>query len=264
MAEFFSKDGCPQAGQGSTLGESLFPYLDHSTLSKKEKEIIECQLIDDTKKMINLFADTEDSLIESLESQKLRVSRIRNYAANFVRKIGPNDEELHVEILQKAKDLYDVFFALKRFKSFFHYEIVEKIVRKFGNDKDHQLMDEYISKFNEFCKRRVFEVPPNIFHDSDPMPGDKVFAVKLEEHDSLKDVVVARKKLAEILDIEIFALHLCSVSAGCLCLRFLVSAKVADKIFPLTEIQISALSDNQIRILNDPIEAKSAIKAEPR
>ena len=201
--------------------------------------------------MILLFANTVDSLLKSLQSQNVGISRVRNYAASFVSKIGTSEE---LTKLHNAKDLFDVSFALHRFKSFFHYEIVENIAQKFGNDHDRQLMATYISEFKEFCKRSVFEVPPNIFHDSDPMPDDKVFAVKFtpEEHASLGDVAAARKKLANILDIEVFALQLCCVSEGCVCLRFLVSQKMADKIFPLTESQIITLSNNQIKLVDGP------------
>ena len=259
MKNFFSEDGCPQ--QDSTPRESLFPYLDHSNLTENEKILYESRLKNDTTKMILLFANTEDSLIKSLESQNISVGRVRNYAANFVRKLGTSEE---LKKLQNSNTLYDVFFALHRFKSFFHYEIVENIVRQFGNAKDCQVIDKYISEFKEFCKRSVFEVPPNIFHDSDTVSSDKVFAVKFtpEEHASLGDVVAVRKKLADIFNIDVFALQLCCVTDGCVCLRFLVSGQIADEIFPVTENQTSALSDNQIKLVEVPstIETKESLR----
>ena len=251
--DFFSK-GCPQAAQhDSTNRESLFPYLDFSKLTPNERILLESQLLEDTKKMIRLFASTEKKLIASLISQKVNVSELRNYVANFVSKLGTKAEEL--ERLQRSENLHDVFFALKPCQSFFHHEIIASIVEEFGSDNDHQLMADYISSFTKFCERSVFEVPPNIFHDSDPIPGDKVFAVKFtkEQRTSLGDVVAVRKQLADILGIKVFALKLCCVSEGCVCLRFLVSAQIADKIFPLTESQICALSDNHIELLDDPI-----------
>ena len=137
---------------------------------------------------------------------------------------------------------------------FFHYEVVERIAKKFGSKEDRQLMEEYVSKFNQFCERSVFEVPPNIFHDSDPRPGEKVFSIKFtpEEHASLGDIANVRQKLANILGIDILALQLCSITDGCVCLRFLISAQVAEEIFPLSQSVRSALDDIHVRILEGP------------
>ena len=256
MIQFFSKNGCPKAGQHDIAeGDSLFPYLDCSGLTKKERLVLECKLIDDTKTMICLFAETEDKLIASLELEGVSISRLRNYAGNFMKKIGTKKE---LENLQKSENLYDVFFALHPFKSFFHYEIVENIAKQFGSQEDRQLMEEYVSKFNDFCRRSVFEVPPNVFHDSDPKPGDKVFSVKFtqEEHASLGDVVAVRKKMANILGIDVYALQLCCVTDGCVHLRFLISSQVAQNVSSLSQSQLRALNEIHVRVLKDfsPIE----------
>ena len=250
--QFFSKAGCPKAPQHDrTEGMSLFPYLDHSSLTKKEKIVLESRLMDDTRKMILLFAETEDSVIVSLGSKDINITRLQNFVENCVSKVGTKEE---VEKLKKSSTISEVFYALQPFKSFFHYEIIEDIVRVFGSLTDHQLMDEYISKFNEFCERSVFQVPPNIFHDSDPKPGDRVFSVKLtkEGQASLIDVVAVRRRVANILDIEVFALQLCCITEGCVCLRLLVSSQVAEKIFPLSPSQVSALQEIHVRIVDGP------------
>ena len=250
---FYSKDGCLQAAQQDGT-ESFFPYLHHSNLSEKERILLESRLMDDTNEIIRQYASTEKALIASLESQNLEVSQLRNYVANFVPKLGTRQVEL--ETLQKAKNLYDVFFALKPSQSFFRYEVIESIVQDFGNDSDRQLMAGYISKFKNFCERSVFEVPISIFHDSDLKPGDKVFCVKFtpdqNEHISLGNVVAVRAKIAAILDIDVVALKLCCISDGCVCLWFMIPAHMADKIFPLSVSQISALSENQIKLVDGP------------
>ena len=241
--------GCPQARQfEKQVGKTLFPYLDFSTLMENERLLLEGQLIDETEKMVSLFADTEDTLIASLESQNVNVGRLRNYVGTYISKHGSKDD---LERLNNSRNLYDVFFALHPIKSFFHYEVIEKIVTKFGSDEDRQLMKEYISEFDKFCERSVFEVPPNIFNEGDPKLGDEVFSVKFtpKEHASLGDVVSVRRKLANILNIEVLALRLCCITEGCICLRFLISANVEEKIFPLSQSQINALSNINVRIL---------------
>ena len=252
VVQFFSKAGCPKATQqGSFKRHSLFPFLNHSALSRNEQLMLESQLLDETKKIVGMFASFEMSIIASLESKNVSVSKLKAFAGNYVRLLGSKED---VESLKKSENLYDIFFALQPFKSFFNYEIVESIIKQFGSDEDRQLMGEYYSQFNKFCERSVFEVPPNIFHDADPKPGDKMFSVKLtkEGYALLGDVVAMRKKLADILNIEVVALQLCCITEGCICIRFLISACVAGKIFPLMQAQYCALSDIDVIIQESP------------
>ena len=255
--QFFSKAGCPKAPQHrSTEGVSLFPYLDHSALTRNERIMLESRLMDDTRQMILLFATTENSFILSLQSMDIDIPQLRNFAGTIISKVGPEEE---VEKLKQSSKISEVFDALQPFKSFFQYEVIEDIVRVFGSPSDNQLMDEYISKFNVFCERSVFQVPPNIFHDSDPNPGDKIFSIKLtrEGQASLIDVVAVRKRVANILDIKVFALQLCCIAEGCVCLRFLIAAHVAKKIFPLSQPQVSALQDIQVTVVEGPSPPKN-------
>ena len=255
--QFFSEAGCPKAPQhNSTEGVSLFPYLDDSALTRDEKIMLESRLMDDTRQMILLFAKTEDSFIVSFDAKDIDIPRLRNFAGNIVSKVGTEEQ---VEKLNQSSKISEVFDALQPFKSFFHYEIIEDIVRMFGSPSDNQLMDEYISKFNEFCERSVFQVPPNIFHDRDLNSGDKIFSIKLtkEGQASLIDVVAVRKRMANILDIKVFALQLCCITEGCVCLSFLIASHVAEKIFPLSQSQVGALRDIHVTVAEGPSPAKN-------
>ena len=158
VKQFFSKAGCPQAAKyESSRTESLFPYLDHKGLSDDERVLLEGRLMEDTQNMICLFAEMEDAIIKSLESQNTSVSRLRNFVCNLVKPFVHKED---IERLEKSADLYDIFFALHPFKSFFDYKIIESVVKQFGSIEDRQLMVEYISTFSKFCERSVFEVPP--------------------------------------------------------------------------------------------------------
>ena len=256
LMQFFSETGCLQAAQSeNTKGKSLFPYLDQSALSSDEKQLLENQLLDETKKIVFLFADTESSIINSF-IERISVSELKNYVGNILSLLGSNED---LECLKKSENLFDVFFSLQPYKSFLNYEILQNIVKRFGNNEDQRLMEEYVSQFNKFCERSVFKVPPNIFHDSDPKPDDRMFSVKLAKqgYALLGDVVAVRKKLAKILKIEVMALQVCSISEGCICIEFLVSACVAVKIFPLSQSQFSALKDIDVTIQESPKPDKS-------
>ena len=249
VKSFFSEGGCPHATeQVDSKSRLRFPYLDCSSLDSEEKEILETRLIDDTKEIISQFADVEDSLIVSLQSQAVDPRRIVNYALHLIKKLEMDKEKKQ---LKKARSILEVFIAIHPFKSFLHYEIVENIVKKFGSSNDHHLIDQYISKFNKFCERSVFEVPPNIFHDSDPKPADKIFSVLFtpEEYPTLGDVVAVRRKLAKILRIPLHSLRLYKIDRGSVWLSFLIPKKIAEKIFPLPQGKIRVLKEAHIEVI---------------
>lgn len=252
LKQYLSKAGCPHANKHNstdTETETLFPFLNPPALSKSDRIMLESRLLKDTNKMIDLFASTENKIINSFVSRKVKIDQLTNFVVHLMTKSGAQD----VDEIKKSVTLPQVFLSLHPFKSFFNYKIIESIVDEFGSDEDRQLMKEYVSKFEEFSQRNIFEVPQHVFHDSDLSPDDRVFVAKFtpEVHATLKDVVAARTKIADILDIEVFALQLCSVTEGCVCLRFSISANMAEKVFPLSQDQIRALHDIKIRVLED-------------
>ena len=251
---FFSEGGCPHATeQVDSKSKLRFPYLDCSSLDREKKEKLETRLIDDTEEIISQFADMEDSLIVSLQSQGIDPKRLANYALSFVKKLDMKKEKKQ---LRRAKSVSEVFVALHPFKSFLHYEIVEIIGKKYGSSDDHRLIDKYISKFKKFCRRSVFEVPPNIFHDSDPKPTDKIFSVLFtpEEYATLGDVVAVRRKLAKILGIPLHSLRLYKIERGSVRMSFLIPKKIAEKIFPLPQGKIRVLEEAHIEVIAQPSE----------
>ena len=247
-----AEDGRSQVAQHNiSEGVYSFPYLNYQCLTDRQKVELESELTDETQRMIKLFATTEDSLVVSLGSMQIDILRFKNYVENLISKVGTKKQ---LKNLQKSETISEIIYALQPFKSFFHYEIIEDIVRVFGSTSDKELMDQYISKFNDFCKRSVFEVPPNVFHESDPKPSGKVFHAKYttQGQASLIDIVAVRKNLANILRIELIALRLLCITDGCVTLTFLVSVQMAKEIFPLSHSQVSDLSAISLEIVDDP------------
>lgn len=247
--QFFSRHGrCQQVTLGVRDRKSLFPFLDCSKLTKNEKFLLEGQLIEDTTKIFDSFTEMVESLITSLESRGLDVSRLRQFVSSAVRKHGNTNDN---KCLNRATSIPDVFFALSSFISFFHYEIIERIVKRFGKKNDKTKMEEYIAALKEYCTRNVFEVPSNIFCNREPETGTKCFIFKLtrDEHKSLQDIADMRWKLAKILDIDVLSLQLCSITAGCVCLHFLVSEQEAKEIHEKTIVKESAFGELHIKFL---------------
>ncbi len=211
---YFSRHGCSQAVKLDARGtRSLFPFLDCSQQTKDEG-----QLVQDTIEIFESFEDMVDSLIRSLQSKGVHINELRQFVSSEVRKHGNKKD---IECLKIATSISDIFYALSSLKSFFHYEIIQRIVKRFGRNSDKRKMEEYIAKFKQYCKRNVFEVPSNILCNREPEDGIKCFVFKLLQDGpkSLQDIIDMRWKLAKILKIDILSLHVCSVTTGCVCLN---------------------------------------------
>lgn len=256
IEEFFSKAGCPKAVSCVTEQQQMFPSLDTNILSKQDREELEAMLVRDTSDMICLFARFRSAMIKSFEAQNLVVKRVVDFVlslgklASIVPKALAEEDEAH---LRQAKSILDVFSALLPYTSFFHYRIIEILVVEFGTPEDRQRLELYVSTFNRFCKRSVFEVPQSVFRDAVKKSDGKCFSVKYitEAIPILADVVVVRRKIAEILGISSWSLQLCSITDGCVCLRFWIPSNFADEVLPVSLNQQAALKEIGVRVLEE-------------
>lgn len=253
IEEFFSSSGCskqcsPEAKQ------SLFPYLDASALCEEDMEELEVRLSSDLREIIKSFAIFKSLTIESLENQSTPVNKLVDYVLSlgmFVADIGcktlaKSDEET----IHNAQTVMDVFSTLRKYISFFNYEILEQVVVRFGSAEDKTKLEEYLAAFHKFCKRSVFEVPPYVFSQSSRQTTDRVLTVKCtsEVCTTLENVVMVRRKIALILKIKICALRLCSIEKGCVQLQFLIPTFIADTVLPVSETSLLQIGPG-VRIL---------------
>ena len=159
-------------------------------------------------------------------------------------------DEVDARKIEAAKSLSEVFITLRKYISFFNYHIAEHIIDQHGIARDHTLLEEYLEKFHRFCQRNVFEVPTNLFPSISRFT-DKVFALKCTKGvATMNGVECVKGNIARIFSLRPAALQLCSIKEGCVELHFLISAAVADHIFPVSPSQHLALSDIGVRILS--------------
>ena len=254
QATISSVAGFAKAVNSVTEQQPMFPYLDTKMLSEKDRISLVSRLTREVGDMMLLFASFRSSVIKSFESQIPSVKV--EIVVDFVRSLGclaaicPKAlAEEDEENLRQAKSIRDIFSALLPYTSFFHYRIIEVLVREFGTQDDKEKLEQYVSAFNRYCKRSVFEVPPNVFHYA--KCDDRVFSIKYitEATPSLGNVVVVQEKIAEVLGVNSWALRLCSIKEGCVCLQFCIPSYVADEVLPVSQTQQAALNDIGIRVL---------------
>ena len=241
LEQYLSDEGCPEAA-----GKTLFPYLNTPDLSEEDRMVLEDTLISATTNLRVLFAETDTSIAENLHAN---VTIVKNYVLDLVN--DPEQEENKAEI-KKATSIPEIILALQPYKSFLNYEIIERIVAKFGSPEDQTVMQKYVDTFNKFCERSAFELPVSVLSKKVKArkDKDKVLSVKLSKEGfaSLRNIISVRQKMASILGVKKWALKICSIENGCVCVRFLVPAAVMSKILPLSPAKKSALREVDINI----------------
>ena len=251
MEQFFSEEGCPKLNSEKKV---LFPYLDLSGLDEDDKIDLEHRLESETKKMIFRFAMFRADVIRSLEYWQVPLEKVKHTILSleaFTHNIGVKllDEKDKQEI-KEAKTFCNLFITLGDYISFFNYQIVEYIIYQHGATKDHERLKEYVQQFHSFCQRNIFEVPQSVFTSSCRKTA-KVFALKCtEEVATMKGVVGVIGEIADVFGLRPAVLQLCSIKKGCVELHFLISATVADCIYPVSSKQHSALSEMGVRVLS--------------
>ena len=237
--ETYLKKGCPK---------SCIPYLGMTALSKGDQENLNYILKKDTKKIMKGFVDLSNKTCNSLKRQKISVETLVRVAANF-------NPSLHDQLMQlKSIDL--VFATLATEMSFFNHDILANIIEELGDIDDKKNLTDYSKEFQEFCKRKVFEVEPGhctCGQSLSQLKGRKLFAVVLPLSEKmmmkkLGDAVNIKETLADVLDVLPAALHLHRIDRGSVILVFSVPDCIAKKMFPLSKEKIALLRIKGIKL----------------
>ena len=198
--------------------------------------------------------------------------------------------ERQKEELKRAKNVNLIFDIVRPHMTFFNHEILEFIIEEIGSPNDKHNLQTFLDEFNDFCRRSVFEIPPNTLGHSEENAADKQkFHVKItnefkaallvqsQEYDkqatssnptssdreerkrictpelgiSLEDAKHIQRKLALVLNLKASSIYLDSAIPGCVILTFLLSSHISLAGLDSNPDAI-ALSDIGIRILCGP------------
>ena len=236
--QYFSEEGCPLKKQ-ATGTKTLFPYLDTSTLMKEERESLEVRLKSDTQAMIKRFSDFTIFTRKSFQERNEPLEDIIHVILSLSTVLDPED----IKKTRAATSIAQVFIILCNYTSFFNYQIIEHLIEHNGSAQDHKRLEEYKKAFKAFCQRSVFEVPPNVYSTTPRKGGRKFIIMCTEGVATLEGVQKVKERIAEVFGLKPLALQLCLIKQGSVELHFLISAAVADHIFPVSPSQHSALSE---------------------
>ena len=221
--------------------------------------------------MIMSFAKLFDETCVSLQEREASVQRVvvralslGAYESQMFQKPLLSEEEKE---LKSCKTVDEVFIVLRPHMSFFNFELLKHITdcRKLCSDHDRERMDEYIGKFNAFCKHKVFEVPPRATGQPTSKLSKhkrKAFAMLMTKHEAEPNLVfvnAAKQKIAKLLKLKPSTLHLHRIDEGSLIFVFSVPNFVARKLLPLKPSIVAKLKNEGFLILTSSVKDKGSV-----
>ena len=244
--------------------DSSFEHLDTSKLTNKESRRLKARLRKDTRRIITDFSDLVLHMRGSFKQRKINPQDLATTVKGIAKR-EPGTHSLQESMNLSAVTSIDVLvdkLQNENYISFINYHLVEYMISQYGSEEDKRKFAYYETKFKEYCKRSVFEVPQDVF-GCVPSDGEKLaFKVTKEvvnnfklpanhtqvEDDeyasdnptaettskhlelSLGDVMFIEEKVSETLDLDVGSLVLLGASRGCLELTFSVPKVIVIKV----------------------------------
>ena len=202
-----------------------FPYLQTTDLTEEQKDELIMRLVNESDLIRTKFANLVTSTNKSLKNSNVEVRSLILTLKNGLDKL-----------VEDESDLTEALIKLSDYWSFFDYEILTSIISSHcKNDVNmQQEAESYISKFKEYCQRRLCEVPIDNFNTEIHKKTTKLY-VKMDETFTvpLNKVKMIERKLSSLLDTR---LHLLNIEDGCIKLIFNCFHKI-NLLFPLNSQQ---------------------------
>ena len=150
------------------------------------------------------------------------------------------------EMLRKAEDLDEALLIVRKYSSFFSYQILKQLILNLGTENDKEELLKYENAFQEYAKSRLYECPSKFGSDTNQA---KVFITldKAYKNCSLNHLLLLTRDLSEIFHVSVTGvLRLYSIGNGSIKLVFLIPHFVERYIFPLSTEQTQALREIKV------------------
>ena len=155
---------------------------------------------------------------KSLEEREIPVRELANHLLGFQAFVQPyacdSNQILFAEeyeMLRKAEDLDEALLIVRKYSSFFSYQILKQLILNLGTENDKEELLKYENAFQEYAKSRLYECPSKFGSDTNQA---KVFITldKAYKSSSLQHLSLLTRHLSEIFHISVTGvLHLYSI-----------------------------------------------------
>ena len=194
---------------------------------------LEHQLQNNSDKIQDQYASYVYNLCECLIDKGITVAQLRTRLSN----------QLSANHIKEADTPNKIFDIVSEYASFFHHHIFQSIQDEFceASDCERRPQLKYSERFKNFINlHKISE-----FLDTNPQlkskyTGSKELIFKIDDiqmSDKLVKVVDLKHDIANILKVKPSELQLVKIEDGCILVKFLISAAVADTILKLSACQ---------------------------
>ena len=211
-----------------------YEHLLSSSSGKNRKEIekLTCRLVQESKKIKQLFVDFVLDVCCLLESKEdVTAGKVKlslQYMGCFRNDPGTQLVFNNRTPIGKAKDISELFGALHQFSSWFNYDIIAYLARRFGESRGKLMLERYESSLQKYFRRLVFECPPFSANKSIEMSdGFEELEVKVDwnyHRCSIQDIAIFKITLSKTLELQPELFLLKTVEEGCVRMTWAVPA----------------------------------------
>ena len=122
------------------------------------------------------------------------------------------------------KNMDQLFTNISKYWSWYNYDLLEDLIKRFGDQEDETKLNQYVDKFTSHLEKRLPKSQDSVSFGTGYRRGQKQLLIKIDEHWEipLGQIRELHHKIAEILKKPPKILYFSSVSKGCICLEFLV------------------------------------------
>ena len=197
-------------------------------LSERYKRRLLRILHKDSQNISMHFFELTNHTLSVLQREGTSVVELKKYTSRVPMTKKKSTPTL-ADVVQPADDVHDVFLILetKHYLTFYKFRILESIIKNvcMDNVKLNTELEEYKLHFKEYIRRRVCE--SSLYYSGEFNPGN-TYAPKegcnlvlitdenWDHKSSLKAVLDLESNVADIFDIEYFALGLKRIEENCL------------------------------------------------
>lgn len=219
-------------GCSNPLEENLrFPFLNTTTLSRKDRRSLEDNLIAEFNEIKASF----DQLRHLLTGQNYRFREIKSLLLAHTRFAEDPD-------LLCANSMDDILDSVFEHASFFNYEFLEMIIAKFGTPSDNKHLQKYLTQLKSYWSRNSSEGPLCLVNET----YANLSYVALQYHHGNDDLSLGQAKLLsqqlakELLKIPSCELQVVSIQNGGVVV-FSLAKNFIEKVFPVSRSKLESL-----------------------
>ena len=177
--------------------EHTFPEL-----NSQDKAELEAQLILNADSMRKKFASLLVNVINSFKRQGIDPRELASAVLALTEyddpAVGKPLLEREKDSLKKAQLVDDTFDVLRPHMTFFNYEILEFLIEKMGSPNIKDDLLKFLQEFRRFCRRSVFEIPPNVLgHSAEKVTDQQKFCIKITKQFKAALLVQRSKQQSE-------------------------------------------------------------------